>query len=280
MCYWVLSEGGKPIVRSTVQNIPNDKLSTPEVQDQISTLDKLIANKFGGPAAEDSLYKYDLSDDHDVKVPDHITPEYVPLEPDLSMPEADEWDAEAFDKYISAKVRLPKDGQEVIAKVIARKRDHDGNPIGRSHANPILDTRLYQVIFPDGETAEYSANIIAKCLYSQVDDEGNQFLLLDEIIDWKQTEDAVKDEDIFQVSYNGNIHRRHTTKGWKPCVRWKDQSTSWESLKDLKQSFPIQVAEFAVQHNLAEKPAFRWWVQDTLKRRDRIIKAVKTRYVI
>jgi hypothetical protein len=30
-------------------------------------------------------------------------------------------------------------------------------------------------------------------------------------------------------------------------MRWKDQSTSWEPLKDLKQSFPVQVAEFAVR---------------------------------
>ena len=176
-----------------------------------------------------------------------MTPEYVPLEPDSSMPEANDWDAEAFDRYIATEVWLPKDGQEVIAKFIARKHDHDGNPIGKSNSNPISDTRLYQVIFPDGETAEYSTNVIAKCLYLQVVDEGNQFLLMDEIIDWLQTDEAVKDEDIFQVSHNGNIHKRQTTKGWKLCMRWKDQSTSWEPLKDLKQSFPVQVAEFAVR---------------------------------
>jgi hypothetical protein len=39
------------------------------------------------------------------------------------------------------------------------------------------------------------------------------------------------------------------------------------------------VAEFAAHHNLDDKPAFRWWVKDTLKRRDRIIKAIKTRYI-
>jgi hypothetical protein len=200
MCYWVLSETDKPIVCSTVQNIPIDKLKTPEIQEQIAVLDKVVSDKLGSPSIDDSIYKYDLNDDQDLEAPEHMTPEYTPLEPDSSMPEADEWDAEAFDKYISVEVCLPKDGQEVIAKVIARKRDHDGNPIGRSNANPILDTRLYQVIFPDGETAEYSANIITECLYSQVDDEGNQFLLLDEIIDWKQTEEALNDEEIFQVS--------------------------------------------------------------------------------
>jgi len=50
-------------------------------------------------------------------------------------------------------------------------------------------------------------------------------------------------------------------------------------LKDLKESFPIQVAEYAVQHNLENLPAFRWWVAETLKRRTRIIKAMKTHYL-
>jgi len=100
-----------------------------------------------------------------------------------------------------------------------------------------------------------------------------------DINNWRQIEEAVQDELIFQVSHNGNLHKRQTTKGWKLCVRWKDHSTSWEPLKDLKQSFPIQVAEFAVKQGLTEKPAFRWWVNDTLKRRDRMIKAVKIRYL-
>jgi hypothetical protein len=251
----------------------------PELQEQVKALDQIIVDKLGDPVTVSSLYKYVLNDDRDVDAPEHMSPEYAPIEPDSSMPEADNWDAEAFDKYIAAEVRLPKDGQEVSAKVFARKRDHNGNPIGKANKNPILDTRLYQVIFPDGETAEYSANIIAECLYSRVDDEGHQYLLIDEIIDWMQTNEAVKDEENFQVSHNGNLHKRQTTKGWKLCVRWKDQSTSWEPLKDLKQSFPIQVAEFAVKQGLNEKPAFRWWVNNTLKRRERMIKAVKTRYL-
>jgi hypothetical protein len=199
MCYWVLSESVKPIVQSTVQNIPPDKLKLPELQEQVATLDRIIADKLGSPVTDDSIYKYDMNDDQNVNAPEHMTPEYVPLKPDSSMPEADDWDAEAFHRYIAAKVRLPKDGQEVIAKVIARKRDHNGNPIGKSNSNPFLDTRLYQVVFPDVETAKYSANVIAECLYSQVNDEGNQFLLMNEIIDWLQTDEVVKDEDIFQM---------------------------------------------------------------------------------
>jgi hypothetical protein len=174
---------------------------------------------------------------------------------------------------------LPRNGQDVLGQVVSRKRDQDGNPVGRANANPIMDTRIYQVVFPDGDTAEYSANVIAECLYSQVDNKGNQYLLMDSIIDHKKTKDAVDESDIFQISHNGNIHPRHTTKGWKFCILWKDGLTSWEALKDLKESFPLQVAEYTVQHKLDHLPAYKWWVNDTLKRRARVIKAVKTRYL-
>jgi hypothetical protein len=152
------------------------------------------------------------------------------------MPEADDWDAEAYDQYITAKVLLPRDGQKVLGHVTSHKRDAEGNPIGKAYDNPILDTRLYQVTFPDGNVAEYSANIIAERIYSQVVNEGRQFLMLDEIINWKRTQEAVDDEQILQVSHNGNIHRRRNPKGWKLCVKWVDGLTSWESLKDMKQS--------------------------------------------
>lgn len=160
---------------------------------------------------------------------------------------------------------LPKDGQEVLGQVVARKRDVEGYPIGKSNSNPILDTRLYQVRFSDGNVAEYSANVISKCIYSQVDSEGRQYVLQDEILDYKRTGDEVDESQILQVSHNGNIHKRRTTKGWKICVKWKDGSTSCESLKDMKESYPIQVAEFALSRGLGDLPAFQWWVKDTFK---------------
>jgi len=103
--------------------------------------------------------------------------------------------------------------------------------------------------------------------------------LLDELIDWKRTSESIPDEDIFQISHNGNIHKQRTTKGWKICVKWKDGSTSWEPLKDLKEAYLLQVAEFAVRHGLQDLPAFRWRVKETLKHRDRMIKAVKSRHL-
>ena len=51
----------------------------------------------------------------------------------------------------------------------------------------------------------------------------------------------------------------------------------WCDLKDLKESHPIEVAEYAVTHKIDNMPAFAWWVPYTLKKRDRIILAVKSR---
>jgi hypothetical protein len=58
-----------------------------------------------------------------------------------------------------------------------------GNPIGDAHHNPVLDTRVYEVQFPDGRTEEVAANVIAQALYSQCDPDGNELVLLDSIFD-------------------------------------------------------------------------------------------------
>jgi hypothetical protein len=51
---------------------------------------------------------------------------------------------------------------------------------------------------------------------------------------------------------------------------------SWEALKDMKEIYPTQVADFAVAQKIADLPAFWWWVPQALKRRESIINAIKT----
>jgi ribosomal protein L31E len=51
-----------------------------------------------------------------------------------------------------------------------------------------------------------------------------------------------------------------------------------ERLASLKESNPVEVADYAVAHGLETEPAFAWWVPFTLKRRNRIIAAVNKRY--
>jgi hypothetical protein len=65
--------------------------------------------------------------------------------------------------------------------------------------------------------------------------EGNQFLLLSGIVDHQKDETAIDRADMY-IQHGSNRRMRQTTRGSKLCVEWKDGSTSWERLADLKQS--------------------------------------------
>jgi hypothetical protein len=50
------------------------------------------------------------------------------------------------------------------------------------------------------------------------------------------------------------------------------------SLKNLKESYPVEIAEYIRKYELMDEPAFVcWWVPYTLKKRDRIIASVCAR---
>ena len=155
-------------------------------------------------------------------------------------------------------------------------RDANGLPIGTAHDNSILTSRMYEVEYQDGHRSAMAANAIAQNLFAQVDAEGNCHVLFDEIIDHRTDGKEVKQQDAFLTTRSGTRQRRETTIGWEILVQWKDQSTSWISLKDMKDSFPVQLAEYSVRAR--QEPAFAWWVSFVLKKRNRIIAKVKSKY--
>jgi hypothetical protein len=143
--------------------------------------------------------------------------------------------------------------------------------------NPLLDTSLYDVEFEDGLIESYAANLIAEGIYAQVDDEGYQYDLISEIVDHRKGPDALTNENCHFVA-NGKKEQKRSTKGWELCVAWKDGSTSWVKLSDLKESDPLKVAEYATANKLDQEPAFVWWVPFVLKKKSRIIAKFKSRY--
>ena len=70
---------------------------------------------------------------------------------------------------------------------------------------------------------------------------------------------------------SGTQRRVITTKGWEVNLKWKDGSTTWKKLKDIKDSYPVQMAEYAVENRVSEEPDFAWWVKFVLRKRDCII---------
>ena len=119
-------------------------------------------------------------------------------------------------------------------------------------------------------------------IYSQVDTEGNEFILLQEICNHQKDGLAVAKDNMFVQHTRGGsiaVHRR-STKGWQLLVQWKDGSTSWTLLKDLKESNPVGVAEYAVAYKIANEPAFIWWAKDVLRKCNWMIAKVRSRHII
>jgi hypothetical protein len=78
------------------------------------------------------------------------------------------------------------------------------------------------------------------------------------------------------VTNSSGVKRQvRTAKGWEINIQWRDGSTTWNALKDIKDSRPLQMAEHATDNGLALKPAFRWWMPHVLKKRDIIIAKTK-----
>ena len=102
------------------------------------------------------------TDIFDMECAKHAVNQY---EPELSMPEAESYDKESFDKLLSVHVLLSRGEGVEHGKVIGRNFDQDGCPVGHENTNPLLNTRVYKVEFQDGYIQEYLANTIAKNIW-------------------------------------------------------------------------------------------------------------------
>jgi hypothetical protein len=122
------------------------------------------------------------------------------------------------------------------------------------------------------------ANTIAENIYTQVDAEGRHFVLLNEIVDHQLTSEAVQLQDGFIVMPNGRKMPKRTTKGWELLIEWKDGSTSWIPLKDIKDTNPVEVAEYAIDNKIDHEPAFAWWIKTVMRKRGHIISKLQKKY--
>ena len=69
-------------------------------------------------------------------------------------------------------------------------------------------------------------------MYAQCDPDGNQYVLLDSLIDCKRSTTALCYDDQ-KITANGRTSHQRSTAGWKLCCQWC-------KLSDLKESHPIE----------------------------------------
>ena len=276
MAQAILTSKGKVIPQRTIRKLTPAEMSSSTEEQKRNYFDAIITKKLGNSM---SMPSKPLPDNYETYADDEETG-VSPLPDDndpLSSPGQSVFESPISDRLIQAELYLPQGEHMASAKVIGRAKDSDGLPIGTYDDDPMLNSMVYNVEFPDGEVKESSANLIAQNMYSQVDANGHHHTLLDSIIDFEKTDSAVDKDDEYITTRSGQRQLRQTTLGWNLLIAWKDGSQQWVPLKIMKESNPVEVAEFAVARNIDKEPAFQWWVPYTLCKRDHIIAGVKAR---
>ena len=284
MCYWILTKSGEVIAETTVQHATAEDENDPDIKPQIKQFNETVTTRL-----DDSNFKLNtgtlttLEDDFDLMPWDSEYDDERLADADETFKRADDEfviEPDVYDKYIGARVILDGDQNMGgnLATVRRRATDERGRPIGVANRNPLLDTREYEVELENGETDRIFANKLAVNIYSQLDDEGREHLKFKDIIDHRKDDSALTMENGFIQLKNGHKKCKPTTRGWQVLVEWKDDSTTWMNIKDVKEASPIELAEYAIANQISNEPAFAWWVPYVMKKRDRIIAKVKTKY--
>ena len=128
---------------------------------------------------------------------------------------------------------------------------------GVVHNNLLFDTREYDVEFTDGSVKKYAANFFAENMFAHVDEEGREQLIMQNNVDHKKDNTAIPISEGKTRGYNWNEIPKITMCRWKLIVEWKDGQTSWIDLRDMKESNPIEVVEYAVANRIFKEPVFK-----------------------
>ncbi len=282
-------------MRSTITALTSEELCSPELKERHKSFTEKINETIGNYSrAVTNRLSQKPDEDHDIyhtiffSVDDHSEDMIVQEVDDdnypITMPYHDDVHgldapcAELQDNLVGAEVNIPTEDGNILGKVKKRKRDHETNMlIGTSNRNPLMDTRLYEVELPDGTYTDYSANVLIENIMNSADDNGQTPMFIDEIVGHRFNKEAIHPEDGWYITPQVAKKRVITTRGCELNIQWKDGTTSWVPLKDMKEANPLEVAEYTVRMNITNHPAFAWWVPLTIKRRDKIVKLVTHR---
>ena len=217
----IMKPNGYYAHRSSYRGLTQDEINDPKEKTLRDAFDMELESNLG-PSAKRA--DFDIALD----VEDEPSDLYEDDEQEAhQVPDRDDIPDNFYDTYLGAEVLLPCGDMMQTATVKRRKLSTSGDPIGQQNSNPILDTRVYQVEFPDGAEMEYAANLIAENMWAQCDVNGNQTLLMDAIDRHKSDDSAVQDSD-GTFTLNGKEHVKKTTKGWSLCIQRKDGTTTWQ----------------------------------------------------
>ena len=75
--------------------------------------------------------------------------------------------------------------------------------------------------FDNGDVSKLTVNVIGKAMYASCDEDGNEYLMMDLLVNHKSNAQAVSKEDQ-RIVHRGCNSTCHSTVGWHLCIQWKD----------------------------------------------------------
>ena len=92
--------------------------------------------------------------------------------------------------------------------------------MGKYRKDTILDTRVYDILFPDGTMSQYAANLLAENIWSQVDSEGNRYQIMDHVADHKKDNTAIRYNEAWMISkkWEEGTERKYLKDGIWSCL--------------------------------------------------------------
>ena len=278
---WVLKSNGNVVPCRTVRVLQLAEVHSDTEKQKRDLFDALIERRWGSPMSTPNKDDADMTtdtEDNEIDDDDEMTKRHIDIEDSVDSQGALMNQLPAYDRLLNAEIMVQAEEGQVSGKVIKQVFSPDGKVAGKYDDNPYLNSIMYEVELADGRIKEYGVNIITENMLTQVDSDGFSLSLMEGIIDYKHDDlVAIPKTDKYITTARGQRRLCKTTAGWKLLVKSRDRSESWVKSSELKESHPVETAEFAKSRGIDDESALAWWVPHTMKKRNAIISAMKMR---
>ena len=164
MAQRILKSNGRVIPRRTAVPLNIDQLNSETEKKKRTIFDQLISKIWGTsispPDISDHAEHDKIHDPYeDEDEPAHAMPEFFDTVDDNTNQLLDQ--QPSYDLLTHYEIVLPHQDKIRNAKILSQSLDPTGRSVGCYHKNPILNTLVCDVEFPDREVKEYSVNVIA-----------------------------------------------------------------------------------------------------------------------
>jgi len=205
MAQWVLKTNGNVVPRRTVRPLNTQELHSEEERTKRAVFDELIERRWGtAMSPPSSTQQIKNQEDFESYEDDDETPRDLPEINDAVDINGKAIDQQpAYDQIINCEVQLQHGSKLERGRVVKRAIGPDGTTAGEYNENPILNSVVYEVEFPDGDVQEYAANVIAENMLSQVDSDGYSLSLIQGIVDHRSNSSAVPKSEKYIITQSG-----------------------------------------------------------------------------